>query len=85
MSMRGAGPRDVARERAAAVARRNDVDAEMAERARARPPSATRDEAPESAPRDVLEEHALDGILRAEAEDLLALRLDRASRPSAEL
>ena len=31
---------------------------------------------PEPAARDVLEEHPLDGILRAEAEDLLALGLD---------
>ena len=48
----------------------------MAERRElvARPGS--RDEAPETAPRDVLEEHALDGVVRAEAEDLVPLRLD---------
>ena len=34
------------------------------------------DEATEPAARDVLEEDPLDGILAAEAEDLIALRLD---------
>ena len=47
----------------------------MAQRAEL-PALGQRDEAAEPAPRDVLEEHALDGILRAEPEDLVALRLD---------
>jgi hypothetical protein len=33
-------------------------------------------EAPEAAPRDVFEEHALDRILRAEGQDLLERRVD---------
>ena len=48
-------------------------------------PLGKRDEAAETAPRDVLEEHALHGILRAEPEDLLAPGLDELGRPSPEL
>ncbi len=49
--------------------------------ARSSRPSASADEAAQAAPRDVLEEDALDGILGAEAEDLLALRA-RSSFPA---
>ena len=66
------------REDAAAVTRRDDVDAEMAERSQF-PVLRRCDEPSQSTARDVLEEHALHGIPRAEPEDLLALGLDESS------
>ena len=54
--------RDLARERTAPVARRDDVDAHVAQREQLATVDA-RDETPEPAPRDVLEEDPLDGIL----------------------
>ena len=72
-------PAGLPREHAAALARGHDVDPEVAQRAQLSA-LGTRDEAAEAAPRDVLEEHALHGILRAEPEDLLALGLDELGR-----
>ena len=63
-------------ERAAALARRHDVRADVAERNE----SAVvleRGEATEAAARDVLEEDTLDRRLRAEGEDLLERRADK--------
>ena len=62
-------------ERGATGARRHDVRADMAERRQA---AAGREcgEPSETAPRDVFEEHALDGLLRAEGENLLERRVD---------
>ena len=73
------GPRGLTREGAAPDARRNDVHAQMTEGAQVAVLRQT-DEAPETATRDVLEEHALHGILRAEPEDLLAPGLDELGR-----
>ncbi len=84
MSMRGPDARDVARERAAVRSGRNRVDAQVAER-RELVALASCDEAPEPAPRDVLEEHALDGVVGAEAKDLIPLRLDQAFGHAQEL
>ena len=58
-------------ERAAALARRHEVRADVAERRQVPSSSASGDEAAETAPRDVLEEHALDRLARAELEHLL--------------
>ena len=76
--------RDVAREGVAALAGGNGVDPEMAER-REVAVSAVRDEPSETAARDVLEEHALHRVERAEAEDLVALRLDQGRGHAQEL
>ena len=67
--------RRLARERTAAFAGGNDVHADVAEGTQLLPVG-DRDEAAETAPRDVLQEHALDGIPGAEPEDLVAPRLD---------
>jgi len=42
-------------------------------------------ESPEPPSSDVLEEYSLDGVTGAEAEDLIPLRLDQASRHEQEL
>jgi hypothetical protein len=64
-------------ERRAALARRNDVRADVAERDE--PAFAgERGEAPEPPAGDVLEEDALDRLLRAEGEDLLERGADEA-------
>ena len=73
--MRGAASTGLPRKHAAVLARGHDVDPEVAHRAQLSL-LGERDEAAETAPRDVLEEHALHGILRAEPEDLLAPGLD---------
>jgi hypothetical protein len=57
-------------ERGAAVTRRNDVRADVAERDQ-RAPALERGEASEAAPGDVFQEDALDRILCTEVEDLL--------------
>ena len=62
-------------ERLAAGAGRNDVRAEVAERGQAARAVCNRREPAEPAPLDVLEEDALDGVLRAEREHLLPRRL----------
>ncbi len=72
-------PSGLPRKHAAVLARGHDVDSEMAHRAQLSP-LGKRDEAAEAAPRDVLEEHALHGILRAEPEDLLAPGLNELGR-----
>src|SRR5581483_10273254 len=56
-------------------AARDDVRADVAERLERTVVADERVEAPEPAARDVLEEHALDGLLGAELEDLLHTRL----------
>ena len=66
-------------EDAAAAPRGDDVRAEMAERDELAA-LARRREAPEAAARDVLEEDALDRIVRAEAQDLGLRGLDEFSR-----
>ena len=43
------------------------------------------DESPETATGDILEEHPLDGVEGAKAEDLIPLRLDHASGHAQEL
>jgi hypothetical protein len=62
-------------ERGAIHAGRNDVRTDMAERVQLAPTLECR-EAPEPASRDVLEEDALDRVLRAEREDLLERWVD---------
>src|SRR5581483_308249 len=62
----------------AAVAGGDEVDADVAERVEAAVAALDRVEAPEPAPRDVLEEHPLDGLARAELEHLLVGRLREA-------
>ena len=64
-------------EGAAAVAGRNDVRADVAEGGQP-PVRARRAEAPEAAARAVLEEDARDGILSAEREPVVELRLEHA-------
>jgi hypothetical protein len=66
---------DCGRERSTAGAGRNDVRTDMAER---RQPSTCfeRGEASEPASRDVLQEHPLDRLLRAEGKDLVEARVD---------
>ena len=76
MTIRALPARGGVREAAALPSRRHDVRADVAQR-RERAVLLERAEAPEPAPRDVLEEHALDRILRAEGEDLLEDRLER--------
>ena len=78
--MRGAARAASPRERAAALARTGTTFAPRWQSARSSPVLGERDEAAEPAPRDVLEEDALDGILRAEGEDLLAPGLDELGR-----
>jgi len=63
------------RERAATLARRDDVRADVAERNQ-RLVARERRELAEPAPCDVLEEDSLDRLLRAEVEDLLERRVD---------
>ena len=63
-------------ERLAALAGRHDVRADVAERGEPAVVTQRRDEAAEPAPRDVLEEDALDGRARAELEHLIGRRLD---------
>jgi hypothetical protein len=67
--------RDRIREHAAALAGRNDIRADVAERDQ---PIVTfeRGEATEPSPRDVLEEDALDRLLCTEVEDLVERRAD---------
>ena len=60
----------------AVLSGRDDVRADVAER-RQPPVLGERREASETAAGDVLEEDALDGILRAERENLLEPRFDR--------
>ena len=62
-------------ERAAALARRNDVRADVAERDQPLV-ALERGEATEPAPRDVFEEDALDRLLCTEVEDLVERRAD---------
>jgi hypothetical protein len=62
-------------ERGAALAGGNDIRADMAERDE-RAVALERGEAAEPAPRDVLEEDALDRLLRAERENLVERRVD---------
>ena len=69
---------DAAREAVAALARGNDVRAEVAERGEP-VVSAGRDEPAQPAPGDVLEEDALDRLARAEREDLLEPRFEKLS------
>ena len=70
-------------ERRAALAGRDDVRADVAERDE--PAVALeRGEAAEPAPRDVLEEDALDRVLRAEGEDLVERRERPRARPPSE-
>jgi hypothetical protein len=61
----------------AALAGRDDVRADVTERDEPSLMAEAR-EAPEPAPRDVLEEDALDPLLRAEGQDLLERRIDEA-------
>ena len=71
-----AWPRAVASANArAALAGRDDVRADVAERDE-RAVALERGEAAEPAPRDVLEEDALDRLLRAEGENLIERRVD---------
>src|SRR5262249_2207594 len=63
-----------ARERAAVLARRDDVGADVAQRGQ-RPAPLHADELAEAPPRDLLEEDALDRLLGAEVEDLRKRRL----------
>ncbi len=67
--------RDVGSERAAVLSRRDGVDPEMAQRRELALVGACHESA-EPAAGDILEEHALDGVFRAEAENLIPLRLD---------
>ena len=62
-------------ERAAILSRRDGVDPEMAQRRELTLGNACHETA-EPTPGNILEEHALDGVLCTEAEDLIALRLD---------
>ena len=75
MSMRGPDRATSCANAPHSVPRGNRVYAEMAQSGELAGLVA-RDEAAEPAAGDVLEEHPLDGIPRAEAEDLIALRLD---------
>jgi hypothetical protein len=66
-------------EAAASCARRDDVHADVAERGQL-PPVLDAREASEPPSGDVLQEHALDRILRAEGENLPEARLDQSHR-----
>jgi hypothetical protein len=69
-----AAPRNRLRERVAAAARRHEIRAHVAQGYQP-PVLLEAGEAPEPAPRHVLEEHALDRILAAVGEDLVEGRL----------
>src|SRR3954468_18627602 len=69
-----------ARKDTAAAPRGHEVRADVAERAQA-PVLREPGEAAEPAPRDVLEEHALDRVLGAEGQDLVQRRFDQRGHP----